>query len=51
MRKCRSCNIYTLKERCPRCGKETTSAHPPRFSPVDRWGKYRRKAKKEWGLV
>ncbi len=51
LRKCPACGTYTFKEVCPRCGTPTVSAHPPRFSPEDKWGEYRRKAKKEWGLV
>ena len=42
---CPSCDIYTLEDRCPKCGKKTVVAHPPRFSPEDRYGEYRRKAK------
>ncbi len=34
---------YTIKG-C--CGK-ARSAHPPKFSPEDRYGKYRRMAKKK----
>ncbi len=51
LRKCPKCGRYTLKERCPVCGAETVSAHPPRFSPVDPWGEYRRRAKLQWGLI
>ncbi|TDA35969.1 MAG: RNA-protein complex protein Nop10 [Hadesarchaea archaeon] len=47
LRKCKVCGIYTLKEECPSCGKETSSPHPPRFSPLDPYRKYRRKLKKE----
>jgi H/ACA ribonucleoprotein complex subunit 3 len=42
LRKCKDCGIYTLKEECPKCGKRTGSPHPPKFSPEDRYGKYRR---------
>lgn len=51
MRKCPACGRYTLKDVCPACGNPTVSAHPPRFSPEDKWGKYRREAKKRWGYV
>ena len=27
MRKCKVCNIYTLKDSCPECGKKTEDAH------------------------
>jgi H/ACA ribonucleoprotein complex subunit 3 len=46
MRKCLACKIYTFKEKCPKCGAETVSPHPPRFSPQDKYGELRRSAKK-----
>jgi len=45
MKKCIKCNVYTLKDKCPKCGKKTTSPRPPKFSPEDKYGKYRRAAK------
>ncbi len=51
LRKCPKCNTYTLKEVCPVCGTRTVSAHPPRYSPVDKYARYRRMAKIKWGLV
>ncbi len=47
MRKCPACGRYTLKDTCPDCGERTVSPLPPRFSPEDRYGKYRRQLKKE----
>ncbi|MCX8208197.1 MAG: RNA-protein complex protein Nop10 [Sulfolobales archaeon] len=47
MRKCSNCGRYTLKEHCPVCGSKTSVASPPRFSPVDRYVKYRVVAKEE----
>ncbi|MCD6415034.1 MAG: nucleolar RNA-binding Nop10p family protein [Candidatus Diapherotrites archaeon] len=43
LRYCEVCGSYTLKEE--HCGKRTRSGHPPKFSPVDKYGEYRRKAK------
>ncbi len=43
---CRRCKRYTLKERCPICGERTIWKVPPKFSPEDRWGKYRREVKR-----
>ncbi|NLI61797.1 MAG: RNA-protein complex protein Nop10 [Methanosarcinaceae archaeon] len=40
--KCKSCNLYTLKIKCPKCGKKASSPKPMRYSPEDKWGKYRR---------
>ncbi|MFT4283025.1 MAG: nucleolar RNA-binding Nop10p family protein [Candidatus Woesearchaeota archaeon] len=41
--KCESCNNYTLKESC--CSKKTVRVKPARFSPEDKYAKYRRMAK------
>ncbi|MCI0558421.1 MAG: RNA-protein complex protein Nop10 [Nitrososphaera sp.] len=41
MRKCTSCNIYTLKKECPRCQSPTSDPHPPRYSPDDKYARYR----------
>lgn len=43
IKKC-ACTVYTLKENCPVCGSRTRSVHPMKFSPEDRYGKYRRMA-------
>jgi H/ACA ribonucleoprotein complex subunit 3 len=47
MRYCRECRVYTLKEICKRCGNKTVSPLPPRFSPQDPYGEYRRRLKME----
>jgi H/ACA ribonucleoprotein complex subunit 3 len=31
---------------CPKCGATVVSAHPPKFSIEDRYGRYRRAMKK-----
>ena len=41
MRKCTKCSRYTLKETCPVCGSPTKVPHPPKFSPDDKYAKYR----------
>ncbi|MFQ6060716.1 MAG: RNA-protein complex protein Nop10 [Thermoplasmata archaeon] len=46
IRRCKSCEKYTLKDLCPSCGGRTRMAIPPRYSPEDRYGEYRRKLKK-----
>ena len=52
--KCQSCGNYTLKERCE-CGGKAINPKPPKFSPEDKYGKYRRKVKekdrKKQGLI
>jgi H/ACA ribonucleoprotein complex subunit 3 len=45
IRKCEVCGEYTLKEVCERCGRATKNPMPPRFSPKDPYGKYRRMMK------
>jgi len=47
--KCPKCNEYTLKENCPVCKSKTVGVRPPKFSPEDRFGKYRRMMKKQLG--
>ena len=46
MRKCVRCGAYTLRQdSCPYCGGPLRIPHPPKFSPEDRYGEYRRKLK------
>ncbi len=49
MKKCGECG-YTLEEECPNCDAGTFMPVPPRFSPQDPYGKYRRKLRKEKGF-
>ncbi|HIJ11633.1 TPA: RNA-protein complex protein Nop10 [Candidatus Woesearchaeota archaeon] len=44
--KCTLCSTYTMKETCS-CGGKTVQPKPPKFSPEDKYGKYRRQVKKE----
>jgi len=46
MKKCPVCGRYTMEDECPVCGERTVSPLPPRFSPEDRYGKYRRALKR-----
>ncbi|RLG21659.1 RNA-protein complex protein Nop10 [Candidatus Micrarchaeota archaeon] len=41
--RCPKCGRYTMKNSCPLCGAETVKAEPPRFSPLDKYGEYRRR--------
>ena len=41
LRRCSKCNRYTLQTNCPVCGSETINPHPARFSPDDKYAKYR----------
>jgi len=43
LRKCVKCGEYTLsQESCPVCGGEVRIPHPAKFSPEDKYAKYRR---------
>jgi len=44
---CKPCHIYTLKKECPTCKSPTITPKPAKYSPEDKYGKYRRMAKKE----
>jgi H/ACA ribonucleoprotein complex subunit 3 len=41
LRRCEKCGSYTFKEACNRCGGRTVLAHPPKFSPQDKYLKLR----------
>ena len=41
LRKCTKCSYYTLKNKCPKCGEDTKSVHPAKFSPDDKYMRYR----------
>ena len=41
IRKCQKCNLYTLKEKCKKCNEETNSVHPAKYSPDDKYFRYR----------
>ena len=42
LRRCEKCGAYTLsKDKCPRCGGPVRVPHPPKFSPEDKYQKYR----------
>lgn len=44
--KCADCGAYTMKEEC-KCGGKAANVKPPKYSPDDKYGDYRRKAKRE----
>lgn len=41
LRRCVECSRYTLKPGCPLCGADTESAHPAKYSPDDKYARYR----------
>jgi len=34
-----------MEDECGKCGEKTRLAHPPKYSPEDKFAQYRRKAK------
>jgi len=38
--------VYTLHEDCPECGADAENSAPAPFDPGDRWGEYRRRARR-----
>ncbi|MCE4603729.1 MAG: RNA-protein complex protein Nop10 [Aeropyrum sp.] len=52
LRRCSACGRYTLrKDRCPSCGGKLVVPHPPRFSPDNRYLRYRYELKKKLGMI
>jgi H/ACA ribonucleoprotein complex subunit 3 len=48
MRKCLACRKYTLRlDECPYCGGIVRIPHPAKFSPDDKYLKYRMALKRE----
>lgn len=41
MRRCHDCYEYTLRQECPGCGGDAALAHPAKFSPDDKYRRYR----------
>jgi H/ACA ribonucleoprotein complex subunit 3 len=41
IRKCSSCGAYTLAQNCPKCSAPTVDPHPPKYSPDDKYVRYR----------
>ncbi|MGM5482073.1 MAG: nucleolar RNA-binding Nop10p family protein [Nanobdellota archaeon] len=43
---CKYCHEYTLKEVCS-CKNKSITPKPPKYSPEDKYGDYRRKVKRD----
>ena len=41
LRKCSECGLYTLKDECVKCNKQTMLVHPAKFSPDDKYMRLR----------
>ena len=48
---CEACKEYTLKSECPKCNGFVRCAHPARFSPEDKFSKYRLATKQKYNLL
>ncbi|MCB9359402.1 ribosome biogenesis protein [Candidatus Woesearchaeota archaeon] len=52
---CTKCKTYTMEKECKVCKSKTIEPKPPKYSPEDKFGDYRRQAKsseyKEKGLL
>lgn len=39
---CQECDEYTISpKKCPQCGNTVKTPHPPKYSPQDKYQKYR----------
>jgi len=48
LKRCEKCGKYTLrKDECPYCGGKVRVPHPPKFSPDDKYIRYRMALKRE----
>ena len=47
IRKCDNCKTYTIQKECPSCKGVAQVAKPPKYSPEDKYGSYRRQAQDE----
>jgi len=45
---CKKCNTFTLQTSCTKCSGKTSNPLPPKFSPEDKYGKYRRMLKEKF---
>lgn len=43
---CEFCNNFTLKKTCPKCNDKTSNPIPAKYSPQDKYAKYRKLARK-----
>jgi H/ACA ribonucleoprotein complex subunit 3 len=44
---CKACKSYTMSEICKKCDEKTIIPRPPKYSPEDKYSKYRRIAKRD----
>ena len=39
--RCQKCSRYTMEAKCPQCGGDTMLAAPAKYSPDDKYARYR----------
>ncbi len=39
--RCTKCSRYTMEAMCPKCGEATMMASPAKYSPDDKYARYR----------
>ena len=39
--RCPNCSRYTMEETCAKCGNPTVISHPAKYSPDDKYARYR----------
>ena len=44
---CPNCKKYTLKQVCDVCNAKTVEPKPPKYSPEDKYARFRREAKEQ----
>jgi len=44
---CPKCMKYTMSEKCSECGSIAATPKPAKYSPDDKYAKFRRQAKEE----
>jgi len=42
---CKECDAFSMKKNCPKCDSEIHPTMPAKYSPMDKYAKYRRMAK------
>lgn len=47
IKKCATCNTFTISDTCTACGASTESPHPPKYSQSETKANYRRAEKKK----
>lgn len=44
---CENCSVYCLEKNCLKCSKKTSNPCPAKYSPEDKYAKYRKIARNQ----